>query len=683
MRQNLLIEIGVEELPAIPLLKILNKIEKEWGNILKKYRLDSNYSFQYTPRRLVISSNELPARQPDAIEEFFGPPVNIAIKDGSPTPAGLGFAKKCGVEFEELQRVTKGNKEILYYKKEIEGQNSTLLLPQMVKEWVLSMNFGKMMRWGSRNDEFIRPIRWLQVRVGNSIVDMELFGVNSANQTYLHRMVSFEPVTIEDTSKFEDILNSGAVILNAKTREEKILKDIEYIEDTNSVTVERDSKLLSEVVAITENPKALIGSFDKEFLELPPEVIITSMKEHQRYFPVFDNSGKLTNRFVVVSNAVTKSYEKVITGNERVLRPRLSDALFFYHNDLKRGLSTNGLEKIQFIDGLGTLKDKIDRERDIALRLSGIYMDKLESESGKTPLEIEELMQRAVELAKTDLLTEMVYEFTELQGLMGYYYAKALGEDPLVYNAIKEQYMPQGENDSLPSSLFASVLALSIKLDTLLGLFSVGKIPSGSKDPFALRRAVNGTIRIVNEYDIPFDITKIINLLKDLYKPFDTKKLEDFIIERIYKSIDANTSVVAAVLASGEKDINKITKKVKALNSILSQDNAKELFTTFKRVANISKDIDIKQNLKVDTSLFAEPQENKLYTEFTNTIEKEYKSYEDRLKALFALKPTLDEFFDTVLVHAEDEKLRQNRENLIASIYKAFYEIADIKEISI
>lgn len=683
MGQKALIEIGVEELPAIPLLKIIDSIEKSWSSILKNRGFDSEFEFEYTPRRLVLIHQDLPLSQPNRVEELVGPPENIAIKDGKPTKAGEGFAKKCGVSFDELDRIDKGARVCLYFKKEIKGKDTKELLPDMIKEWLESMNFGKMMRWGDKRVEFIRPLRWLQVRLGDDSVDMELFGVKSDIKTYVHRMVSFDSVEVPTIDSYKQILEDGKVILSSKKRRELINQQIDEIEKSSGLKVERDRELLDEVVAITEYPKALIGSFDESFLELPPEVIVTSMKEHQRYFAVYDKDNRLANRFIVVSNAVTNDYSKVISGNERVLRPRLSDALFFYHNDLKRGLTTDGLEKIQFIDGLGSLADKVDRERNIALRLTGIYMDKLEADTSKSAMELEELMDRAVSIAKADLLSEMVYEFTELQGLMGYYYAKALGEDDLVAEAIRDQYKPLGEGGELPASLFSAILAISVKLDTLLGLFSVGKIPSGSKDPFALRRAVNGIVRTVVEYDLPFDIRKIIELLKDQYKEFDTSKLEDFIIERIYKSIKANPSVIKAVLSSGERDISKIYKKVDALNSIVNSNEAKDIFSTFKRVANISNDIDIDSNLSVDESLFVEDAEKELYQAFKRVTSSSYDDYKQELEALFSLKPYLDKFFDNVLVNVDDEKLRDNRRKLIASIYKAFREIADIKEVTV
>ncbi len=682
MTQALLIEIGVEELPAIPLLKIITNIEKSWKNILEEYNLVSDFDFVYTPRRLVLKHAEIPVKQADSMVELFGPPMVAAVKDGEPTKAAEGFARKCGVSFDALGRGEKNGKEVLYFKKEEKGSDTASLLQEMLEKWLASMSFGKMMRWGSRTDEFIRPLRWLQVRMGESSVPVELYGVHSDTKTYVHRMVTYDAVEVPSIDAYESILAEGAVMLQPKEREALILAEFEALEKTHNILIEIDRALLSEVVAITENPKALLGTFDEVFLELPPEVIITSMKEHQRYFPVFEN-GKIANKFVVVSNAYTDDYSKVVAGNERVLKPRLADGLFFYKNDLKNGLSTDGLEKVQFIDGLGSLADKIAREKNIAVRLLGLYMEKVEDESGKNNVELEKLMDKSVNLAKADLMSEMVYEFTELQGLMGYYYAKALGEDPVVYTAIKEQYMPVGEGAELPTSIFSSIVAMSAKLDTLFGLFSVGRIPTGSKDPFALRRAVNGIVRIVTGYDLAFNIDDIISLLKSAYDDFDTQVLSEFIIERINKSLDANPSVIAAVLASGERDINEIAKKVSALNDIVSADTFKEQFSTFKRVANISKDVDLESELNIDTSLFKEDAEVTLYNAYEKVINQDYADYKAQFEALFGLKRELDGYFDDVMVNAEDEALKNNRLNTIGSVYKTFKGIADIKEITV
>ncbi|MFT7824290.1 MAG: glycine--tRNA ligase subunit beta [Sulfurimonas sp.] len=682
MTQPLLIEIGVEELPAIPLLKIVKNIEKSWQNLLDEYKLSSNFEFIYTPRRLVLRHAAMPQKQEDQVIELMGPPVIAAFKEGEPTKAAEGFARKCDISVDELGRADNNGREVLYFKKEEKGAETIMLLQEMLEKWIASMALGKMMRWGSRSDEFIRPLRWLQVRMGELSVPVELFGVQSGTQTYVHRMVNYDAVEVPGIDAYEQILAEGGVILYPGEREAIILEQFDALEEHEGIFIERDASLLAEVVAITENPKALMGKFDEMFLELPPEVIITSMKEHQRYFPVFEG-GKITNKFVVVSNAYTEDYSKVIAGNERVLKPRLADGLFFYRNDLKNGLRADGLEKVQFIDGLGTLTDKIDREKRIAMRLLGLYMERVEAESGKNNVMLEKAMDRAVELAKADLMSEMVYEFTELQGLMGYYYAKALGEDEVIYQAIKEQYMPVGEGAELPTSVFSSIVAMAIKLDTLIGLFSVGKIPTGSKDPFALRRAVNGIIRIVTEHDLGFHIEDIITLLKSGYDAFDTKLLSDFIIERIYKSFDANPSIIAAVLASGERDINEIGKKVAALNEIVITDIFKEQFTTFKRVANISKEADLEVPMKIDTTRFVEDAEVSLYNAYEKVINSTYKNYEEELDALFGLKRELDTYFDEVMVNVEDKALKTNRLNMIGSIYKTFKDIADIKEITV
>ncbi|MDX1296329.1 MAG: glycine--tRNA ligase subunit beta, partial [Sulfurimonadaceae bacterium] len=331
MLQPLLVEIGVEELPAVPLLKELPNIEKRWADILEENALLGDFEFYFTPRRLVLWHREFKMKQDDSEEELFGAPVDVAFKDGEPTKAAEGFARKCGVTLDEIGRGEKGGKEVLYFKREIPGQESAALLPGMIEKWIKSLNFGKSMRWGSLSDSFIRPIRWVNVMLAEKPLDMKLFEVNSSNVTYTHRMSSFDAQTIESTKHYFELLENGAVNLYPESRREKILADFEALKTAEGIEIEVDEELLDEVVAITEHPTALVGNFDEEFLRLPPEVIITSMKEHQRYFPVFKD-GKLINKFVVVTNALTDDFSKVVEGNERVLRPRLADGLFFYDN---------------------------------------------------------------------------------------------------------------------------------------------------------------------------------------------------------------------------------------------------------------------------------------------------------------------------------------------------------------
>ncbi len=670
MINTLLIEIGVEELPAVPLLKELKNIEKKYLNILEKYSLVSEFEFYYTPRRLIVWHREFKTKQDDKTEEFFGAPKAIAYKDGVPTKAAEGFAKKCGISVEELKFTEKHGKEVLYYKKETKGKDSKNVLNDIVNEWISSLDFGKSMRWADLKESFIRPVRWVNVMLGDELVEVELFGVKSSKTTRVHRQVSFDDMEVASPKEYFETLEKNGVVLFQDKRREIILNAFKELEEKNGVTVEIDEDLLDEVVAITEYPTPLLGSFDDEFLVLPPEVIITSMKEHQRYFPVFKDK-KLHNSFVVVSNAFVDDFGEVISGNERVLRPRLKDAMFFWENDLKNGLKTEGLEKIVFMDGLGSLKDKIAREKIIGEFLADKYG------ANKTKI------IRALELAKADLLSEMVYEFTELQGLMGYYYASALGEEKEVAVAIKEQYRPNGENDELPSTVTSSLVALAIKFDTLLGLFSIGKIPSGSKDPFALRRAVIGIIRIVNQFGYNFDIRKDLKDLAKGYSEFDFEVLEKFILDRVRKYYKVNPSVIEAVLETGERDLLEISKKIKAVDELVNSDGFKDIFSTFKRVANISVDVDITKDLSIDESLFEKDEEKELFDAYKNVASKTFESYEEKLDALFGLKPKLDSFFDNVLVNADDEKIKHNRQNLVASIYKSIYSIADLKEITI
>ncbi len=672
MLKPLLIEIGVEELPAIPLLKELQNIEKKYLEILEEYKLISEFEFYYTPRRLVIYHREFATKQADSVEEFFGAPLAVAYKDGVPTKAAEGFARKCGVSLDELSTSVKNSKEVLYYKKDVAGKPSSELLPEIVNRWLKSLDFGKSMRWGSLQESFIRPIRWVNTQLGDELVPMHIYGVDSAKKTFVHRIANFDALDVDNIKSYFDTLKNGGVTLFQDMRALKITNDIQNIEKEQGVSVEIDEDLFEEVVAITENPTALLGSFDEKFLELPPEVIITSMKEHQRYFPVFKD-GKLVNKFVVVSNALTDDFSEVIAGNERVLRPRLADGLFFWENDLKNGLSIEGLEKITFFKGLGSVADKIEREKHIALAL----FEKFDIDAKKEDLE------RAVTLAKADLMSEMVYEFTELQGIMGYYYALKAGESKDVALAIKEQYLPEGEESPLPSTPLSAIVAMSLKLDTLLALFSINQIPTGSRDPFALRRAVNGLVRIVNAFGFRFDINKDLKELAQNYEGIDFEKLENFILERIKRYYKVNPSIIEAVLASGERELLALGQKIEILDNLANSEGFDDVTSTFKRVANITKDMDLSSELRVDETLLQENAEKALYKRYQEVINTQHASLEEELDALLGLKPELDAFFEAVMVNAEDEALKNNRKALVASIYKSILKFADIKEVSI
>ena len=675
MMKELIIEIGVEELPAIPFLKECDNVKAKWQETLKEYDLFSECEFYYTPRRIVFYHPKFKIKQDDGFDEFIGAPRQVAVKDGVFTPAAISFADKCGIDKSELKFETINGKDVLYYKKPVEGRASAELLGDIIEKFLLKLNFGKSMRWGEGKYEFIRPIRSFLAILGDEAVKFNKFDVQSGDSIYPHRSVSYDKISVKNAKDYFSAMDKIGVVLDQEKRREKILGEFKNIERQSGLRIEIDEDLLDEVVAITEYPTALMGEFDAEFLDVPSEAIITSMKENQRYFPVFKD-GELSNRFVIVSNAITDNYELIIKGNEKVLRARLSDAMFFWESDLKAEFTPEKLKNITYLKELGSIYDKQERELRAAKILAKIYANRLEKEVGK---DYEALLERAIMLSKVDLTTQMVYEFTELQGIMGYYYANAKKESKFVANAIKEQYLPSGENSECPSGIFSSLVALSAKIDTLMGLFSIGKIPSGNKDPYALRRAANGIIKIILNEKLNFDLKEVLSGLASGYAKFDLSQLESFIFDRLYTFFDANPSIIKACLASKKGDILAQCEAINALCEISEKSDFRENFSTFKRLANIIKDDNISD---VDESLFENEQERNLNNEFKKAIAKNG-GFKERLENLFALKKAIDSFFDKVMINVDDEKIRKNRIALIGQIYKEFLKIADIKEISL
>ena len=675
MMKPLLVEIVVEELPAIPFLKELPNIEKKWADILEENNLLCEFDFYYTPRRLVFWHREFKVAQDDKELEQWGAPVAIAYKDGEPTGAANGFAKKCGLDINELQTNIRNNQEFLYHKQTVKGKNSSELLNGMVNEFITKLNFGKSMRWGSRSDSFIRPIRGLSIVLGDELINGELFGVESSKTSFAHRMVSYTPFSFETARDYFDKVKEHGIILYPDQRRDLILSQMKMIEDANNIKIELDEELLNEVVAITEYPTALLGKFDEEFLELPDEVIIGSMKEHQRYFAVYKDK-KITNKFIVVSNSYTEDFSHIIAGNEKVLRPRLADGMFFWNNDIKNGLNSEGLKKVSFVEGLGSMYDKCEREAFIA-NLIADQFNLLDEEK--------ELLNQTVMLSKADLLTDMVYEFTDLQGVMGYYYAQKARLDDRLAIALKEQYLPDGEESELPSNRFSCIVAISNKIDSLMGLFSVGMLPTGSRDPFALRRAASGLFKICKEHKLHLDLEAVIDGAIKNYPKLQKEQLIEFMNERLYKLYNnVNPSIIKAVLQNkGKKDLFSLSLKIEALTPLVNSSSFKDASATFKRVANIVKDVELDGELAVSKELFEDSYESELFEKFETITNRVYATYDEQLDALFSLKPELDSFFDNVFVNHENEKIKTNRKNLIALVYNAFREIADIKEITI
>ncbi|UOR74484.1 glycine--tRNA ligase subunit beta [Helicobacter pylori] len=696
---ELLVEILVEELPAQALLNEYKEMPKKLHALFQKRALEvGNIEIFYTPRRLCLLVKDFPLLTQETKEEFFGPPVKIACNHQDKTQGlnelGLGFYQKLGLkDHQHFQTAFKNNKEVLYHAKIHAKEPTKDLIMPIVLEFLEGLNFGKSMRWGNVEKSFIRPIHNICVLFnGENFNDIEVkeYGFKTKQATKVHRQEGFDFIQVDSPKAYFEVLEKNHVILDPKKREAKILQEIKELETEHNIIVEIDRDLLDEVVAITEYPSALLGEFDKVFLKLPSEIIATSMKENQRYFAAFNQKSQesptLHNGFIVVSNAINKDKQKIIAGNQKVLKARLSDAVFFYENDLKKPLDNAPLESVVFVQGLGTLKDKMEREAVIAQYLTQKYASSL-----NMPLEKAlELVSRAVRIAKADLLSEVVYEFSELQGIMGYYYALKQNENELVALSVKEQYLPASENAPLPSSVFSAIVALSLKLDSLFSLFSVGKIPSGSKDPFALRRLSFGLLKIIAHYGLGFDLkADLKNLFEKVgvYQSFDLEILEKFLLERFNNLIDCNPSIIRSVLNTNERDIVKIIQKVKALKRFLDDPkNAQKkelLFSAFKRLANINKDRNPNESSEFFISLFKESQEHALFEAFNAIKTSAFESLDSKIEAYFGLHTPLEEYFKSVLVMDKDIEIQKNRKNFLWSVYQSFLEIGDIKEIAI
>ncbi|GAA7123620.1 glycine--tRNA ligase subunit beta [Helicobacter pylori] len=696
---ELLVEILVEELPAQALLNEYKEMPKKLHALFQKCTLEvGNIEIFYTPRRLCLFIKDFPLLTQETKEEFFGPPVKIACNHQDKTQGlnalGLGFYQKLGLkDHQHFQTAFKNNKEVLYHAKIHAKEPTKDLIMPIVLEFLESLNFGKSMRWGNVEKSFIRPIHNICVLFNGEDfngIEVKEYGFKTKQATKAHRQEGFDFIEVDSPKAYFEVLEKNHVILDPKKREAKILQEIKELEIKHHIIVEIDRDLLDEVVAITEYPSALLGEFDKAFLKLPSEIITTSMKENQRYFAAFNQKSQesptLHNGFIVVSNAINKDKQKIILGNQKVLKARLNDAVFFYENDLKKPLDNAPLESVVFVQGLGTLKDKMEREAVIAQYLTQKYASSL-----NMPLEKAlELISRAVRIAKADLLSEVVYEFSELQGIMGYYYALKQNENELVALSVKEQYLPTSENAPLPSSVFSAIVALSLKLDSLFSLFSAGKIPSGSKDPFALRRLSFGLLKIIAHYGLEFDLkADLKNLFEKVgvYQSFDLEVLEKFLLERFNNLIDCNLSIIRSVLNTNERDIVKIIQKVKALKRFLDDPkNAQKkelLFSTFKRLANINKDRNPNESSEFSISLFKELQEHALFEAFNAIKTNAFESLDSKIEAYFGLHVPLEEYFKSVLVMDKDIEIQKNRKNFLWGVYQSFLEIGDIKEIAI
>ncbi|PAF44606.1 glycine--tRNA ligase subunit beta [Helicobacter sp. 11S02629-2] len=653
-----LIEILTEELPAFPLLKNLDSITSSFKTLLAQNNIDSDFKFYYTPRRLVFFAESFPQASTPKIVQHYGAPVQIAYKDGKLTNAGLAFLKKHNLKEEDVKTTTKDGKEVLFYEEYESPKDTSLILPSLVLEFLRGLNFGKAMRWGDNKESFIRPIRNVLILLDSKTLEFSGYGLKSKSITFTHRQSQVPILEVNSIDEYFKGLENFGVVLDQDKRRASIEKDFKALEARYGITIDLDSSLLDEVVAITEYPRALLGRFEECFLQVPSEVIITSMKTNQRYFPTFKD-GRLHNSFVVVSNAFLKDddYSLIISGNEKVLKARLKDAEFFYLNDLESKLDFGDLSTIGFVSGGGNLQEKCEREKEIVLKLCTLLG--LDSKEAAT----------ALSFAKNDLLSQVVNEFPELQGVIGAKYARKAGLSEEVCKAIQEQYLPNGLDPALPSSKISALVNIATKIDTLNVLFKLDKIPTGSKDPFALRRNASALLRILEKFELDLKLEDIIS----------DERLLTFIKERYFGILtNINPSVIRSVVSLNQ-DVASTFKNIYAIDKYLKENSLSTLQSTFKRLANVSSESS--DNLEVDESLMVEC-EKVLFTRLLELENGKFENVDVKVQSFFSLIPLLDRLFESVLINDENKALRINRTKLVERVLRLFLQVADVRLIS-
>lgn len=687
--KDLLVEIGCEELPP----KNLHKLQITFVEHFTKMLTAANLRFTkaegfVTPRRLALRISDLSLQQPSRQITKRGPAKNAAFDaTGKPTKAALGFAESCGVSIDalSLQETDKGS--WLVFEKNEPGKTTEQLIPDLLTETLNALPFGRRMRWGTRTDSFVRPIHWIVLLWDHKVIQTEIFGVKSSNLTYGHRFHHPEALSISDPKDYESVLfNKGFVIANFEKRREKILSEITKITTEKKFNAIIEDALLDEVTGLVEWPVVLLGSFDKAFLDIPREALITSMQTHQRCFPIEDQSQKLLSHFLLVSNINSKNPVAVINGNECVIAARLADAVFYYRIDKEIPLHQRliDLKQVRFQWGLGTLWDKSERLAKLAMLIAPkIHADPLYTE-------------RAGLLCKTDLLTQMVGEFPELQSIMGRYYALHDSEPVAVAMAIEDHAHPRFAQDTLPTTPEGTALALADRLDSLVGIFGLGNRPTGDKDPFALRRQALGILRILIEKQCGCDLNDLLHIAKEQYahqaitlsEPEVISQVLDFCFERLralYQDQGINPRVFEAVFAKRITNILDFDKRIQAINYFITLKEAESLAAANKRVQNIlSKcDTDIFTDLAVQNDLLTENAEKILWLQLA-AKEKEVApllqvgNYTEALKSLATLREPIDQFFTDVMVMVDDLTLRNNRLRLLHRLRVLFLEIGDI-----
>jgi len=689
MSADFLVEIGTEELPPKVLRQLCDSFSEGITNRLSAENLQFGEVTTYgAPRRLAVLIKDLQTQTPDQDVVNWGPPAKVAFdSDGNPTRAAEAFAKKNSVELSALSGLVEndGQQDKLCVRHTAAGNPTESLLGDIINQSLAGLPIPKPMRWGKSRQEFVRPVQWAVVLFDNKTVQTKILGITSNNLSRGHRFHSTGDILIESPASYKETLRNAFVLVDFEERRELIRQGVIAAAKSANGTAVIDEDLLNEVSALNEWPVPLMGRFEEHFLEVPAEALVSSMAQHQKYFHVVDSDNNLKPLFITVANIASLDPQQVISGNERVIRPRLADAAFFYKTDLKSSLQANRetLKSVVFQSKLGTVYDKTERVSGLAKILAEYTGASAEHAA------------RAGELCKSDLVSEMVGEFDDLQGVMGRYYAINDGEDTAVAEALMEQYLPRFAGDAIPATDTGAALALADRLDTLVGIFSIGQQPSGSRDPFALRRASLGILRIIIERNIDLDLKLAISAAAqqlNITERTDELCLEvlTYVLERFkawYRDESVDPEVFASVAALGLSNPLDIDARVKAVDQFTRLPEAVALASANKRVFNIlAKQAAETIPAAIDNSLLVDAAEQQLadkITQLSTVIAPllEQRDYAGVLKQLALLRESVDQFFDDVMVMIEDDAIRANRLALLHSLRSLFLNVADISQL--
>jgi glycyl-tRNA synthetase beta chain len=684
-KRDLLLEIGTEEMPARFVAGAAAQLKEKVEKWLQTERIPFDAITSYeSPRRFAVYVTGVAEKQADRNEEVKGPARKIAQDEsGAWTKAAQGFARSNGIEVDQLYFKEVNGVEYVHARKNEAGKETMQLLPALA-DVIAGMNFPKNMRWGAYELKYVRPIRWLVALFGEDVVPMEITGVQSGRTTRGHRFLGQE-VTLDSPSDYAAKLAEQYVIVDPAQRQASIVEQIKRLESEKGWRIPVDEGLLDEVVHLVEYPTVLFGSFDPAFLSIPREVLVTSMREHQRYFPVEDASGNLLNYFVTVRNGDSRTLDNVAKGNEKVLRARLSDARFFYEEDQKLSIEhcLKRLESIVFHEELGTIGDKVRRIRKNAAKIAGLLaMGGTEAQQ----------VDRIAEIAKFDLVTNMVNEFPELQGIMGEDYARKAGESEAVARGVFEHYLPRFAGDELPQSAAGAVVSIADKLDTIVGCFSIGIVPTGSQDPYGLRRMAAGIVSILLDRGWKLSLMELWDLALQAYaeqgvtkRPADEvkKDLADFFslrLKNVLQEEQVRYDVIDAVLAADIDRVPDVLSRAKALMDAVKTDDFKATVEQFNRVNNLAQKA---EGDEVNESLFVEEVERQLYHAYLS-VQQEVNGLTDHAKVLdtlSTLREPIKAFFDNVMVMVDDQAVRRNRLALLLRVARLIYGFADFSKI--